>query len=109
LTEYTALWKGEVEIGGWEIASGCGNLIIAWILNFGSFSIGLFIYPKSLFKAFMHGRNAKTNLYYNYSYDKKLLSRTVGELRKELEITRIKRNNYLIMLISFFGCFWFSF
>lgn len=93
LTEYTALWKGEVEIGAWEIASGCGNLFIAWFLNFASFSIGLFLYPKSLFNAFMDGRNVKTNLYYNYSYDKKLLSRTVGELRKELEIGKIKKNN----------------
>lgn len=105
LTEYSALWKGEVEIGAWEIASGCGKHIVAWFLNFGSFSIGVFIYPKALFKAFMMGRRVKTNLYCNYAYDKHLLSRTIGELRKELEIESVKRNNlfdyvYFIFWIS---------
>lgn len=93
LTEYTALWKGEVEIGAWEIASGCGRFFIAWFLNFGSFSIGLFLYPKALFNAFMKGRRVKTNLYYNYSYDEQLLNRTVGELRRELEIGKVKESN----------------
>ena len=55
LTGYTALWKGEVEIGAWEISSGCGDLLIAWLLNFGSFGVGIFLYPKALFKAFMMG------------------------------------------------------
>ena len=115
LTEYSALWKGEVEIGAWEIASGCGNHFIAWFLNFGSFSLGLFLYPKALFKAFMMGRNVKSNLYYNFVYDHHLLSRTIGDLRKELDIACIKKNNlldyayffiwvslFLALLITFF-------
>ena len=93
LTEYTAFWKGEVEIGAWEIASGCGKHFIAWLLNFGSFSVGLLLYPKALFKAFMMGRSVKSNLYYNYVYDEHLLNRTVGELRKELEINNSRKNN----------------
>jgi hypothetical protein len=92
-----------VEIGAWEIASGCGNHFIAWFLNFGSFSIGLFLYPKALFKAFMMGRNVKTNLYYHYNYDKQLLSRTVGELRKELEIGKVKKNNLVDYTYFIFG------
>ena len=101
LTEYSALWKGEVEIGAWEIASGCGNLLIAWFLNFGSFAVGLFLFPKALFKAFMMGRNVKTNLYNNYEYTETLLNKTVGELRKELEIGQIKKN-------TFFDYFYFT-
>ena len=93
LTEYTAFWKGEIEIGAWEIASGCGKHHIAWLLNFGSFSIGLFLYPKALFNAFMMGRSVKTNLYYDYVYDKSLLGKTVGDLRRELKIDHIKRNS----------------
>jgi hypothetical protein len=101
LTEYTALWKGEVEIGAWELASGCGQFFIAWFLNFGSFGIGLFLYPRTLFKAFMMGRHIKTNLYNGYRYDALLLGKTVGELRTELGIGKIKRNR-LFDYIYFF-------
>lgn len=113
LTEYTALWRGEVEIGAWEIASGCGKHFIAWFLNFGSFTIGLFLYPKALMEAFMKGRNVKTNLYKNYLYDSHLLNRTVGELRNELELRRNKKNNLLdyanfLLWISFVMMMLFS-
>jgi hypothetical protein len=94
LTEYTAVWKGEIEIGAWEISSGCGNLLIAWLLNFGSFGVGMFLYPRSLFKAFMMGRNVKNNLYHNYVYSEALLNKTVGELRKELGIGLVKKNTF---------------
>jgi hypothetical protein len=92
LTGYTAFWKGEIQIGAWELASGCGNFLIAWILNFGSFGVGVFLYPRLLFNAFMKGLRAKTNLYYSYSYDTALLQRTVAELRNELEIDHIRKN-----------------
>lgn len=95
LTEYTAFWKGETEIGAWEIASGCGHYLMAWLLNFCSLSIGLFLYPKAVYKAFMLGRKVKTNLYHHYKYDKALLNKTIGELRKELEIGLDKKNNLM--------------
>lgn len=88
LTEYTALWKGEIEIGAWEIASGCGKHYVAWLLNFGSFSIGLFIYPRALFKAYMAGKRVKTNLYQDSVYDNTLLNKTLGELRAEMGVGR---------------------
>ena len=44
ITEYRADYKGEVQIGAWEIASGCGKYYIAWLLNFGSFVIGIFFF-----------------------------------------------------------------
>src|SRR6185295_3572838 len=81
LTEYPATLKGEAEIGAWEIASGCGKYYVAWVLNFGSLTYGLFFFPKSLFTAFLNGRKCKTNLYHNIRYDENLLNRTVGELR----------------------------
>jgi hypothetical protein len=82
LTEYTALLKGETEIGAWEIASGCGKYYVAWLLNFGSFFYGLIIFPRPVFSAFMRGRRCRTNLYYNTQYGPDLLNKTVGELRK---------------------------
>lgn len=94
LTEYPALWKGEVEIAAWEIASSCGKFLIAWLLNFGSFAIGLFLYPVALYKAFMTGRSVNNNLYHNYIYDDHLLNRTLGELRKEMGIGLPKNNTF---------------
>ena len=49
LTEYKATWKGEAEISGWEIASGCGKYYAAWILNLGSFFYGMIFFPRELF------------------------------------------------------------
>ena len=86
--------KGEVEIGAWEIASGCNKSYIAWFLNFCSFTIGIFLYPKALFEAFMKGRNIKTNLYYDFLYNDDLLKRTVGSLRLELEIEKSKQSDF---------------
>jgi hypothetical protein len=88
LTGYPAVLKGEAEIGAWEIASGCGKYYVAWFLNFGSFFYGMFFFPHPLFKAFMRGRTSKTSLYYNTDYNGELLNKTVGELKKELEVDR---------------------
>ena len=84
VTEYNALYKGEVEIGAWEIASGCGRYWVAWILNLSSFFIGILFYRRSLLKGFMDGRHALTNLYSHSIYNDELLNRTVGELRNEI-------------------------
>jgi hypothetical protein len=86
LTGYTAYWKGEVEIAGWEIASGCGKYYMAWLLNSGSFVLGLFLFPRALFKAFRRGMRSSTNLYHGYIYSEALLEKTVGQLRRELGI-----------------------
>jgi hypothetical protein len=86
LTEYTALWKGEVEIAAWELSSGCGKFYVAWALNSGSFALGLLLYPRALFKAFKKARTIKSNLYKGYTYGESLLNKTVGELREEFGI-----------------------
>jgi hypothetical protein len=90
LTGYRADWKGEVEIAGWELASGCGRYWVAWLLNGGSFLIGLFLYPRALFAAFRRGRGVKRNLYHGTVYDDALLSMTVQELRQRHGISRAK-------------------
>ena len=81
LTEYRATLKGEAEIAGWEIASGCGKYPEAWLLNSGSFFYGLIFFPKSLSKAFLRGRKMNTNLYHDVTYDDALLNKTIGQLR----------------------------
>ena len=102
LTNIDANLPGESEIGAWEIASGCGTYYIAWILNLGSFSYGIFLWPSRVMKAFMSGCDSK-NLYHGTPYDAKLLSQTVGELRTQLHISN--EVHYSTMRFIRFGFF----
>lgn len=105
VTGYTAFWRGEVEIGAWEIAAGCGRHYVAWMLNLGSFIVGMFLFPSALYHAFLRGRRAKSSLYYNISYDL-LLTKTIGELRDYVGVdatNKNKRADYLAF-IAWCGC-----
>lgn len=84
VTGYATNWRGEAEIGAWEIASGCGRYAAAWLLNFGGMAIGLLIAPRRTFRAFVRGRHSG-NLY-GGEFDEALLTRRVGELRAELRV-----------------------
>ena len=84
LAGYETDWPGEAEIAAWEIASGCARYHAAWILNLGAFSAGLVIAPKRLFRAFLRGRHAKTNLYKSGFDESRLNDITVGILRDQL-------------------------
>jgi len=81
---YETDWPGEAEIAAWEIASGCARYHAAWILNLGAFGAGLVIAPKRLFRAFLRGRYAKTNLYKTGFDESRLDEVTVGMLRDQL-------------------------
>lgn len=85
ITGYRADWKGEVEIAGWELAGGCGPYWVAWLLNMGSFTIGLILYPRALVAAFQRGRRSRTTLYREGLPYAELLDHTVGELRRLVE------------------------
>jgi hypothetical protein len=83
-TNYKTDWPGEAEISAWEIAGGCGHYYAAWILDLGGWGAGLIVAPRRLFRAFMRGRQAKTNLY-QIGFDEKHLDQgTVGGLRDQL-------------------------
>ena len=62
LTGYDATWRGETSQSAWEIGSGCGNYGAAWAINLGGFALGLMIYPRTTWRAFMRGRRS-SNLY----------------------------------------------
>lgn len=99
ITEYNANYKGEAEIGAWEIASGCGKYWVAWILNLGPFIIGMLFFQRPLLKAFLDGRLAKINLYHGTIYNDELLNKTVGEMRNEILFQTSNKNsakNYLL-------------
>jgi ubiquinone biosynthesis protein Coq4 len=82
LTGYDTSWRGEAEIGGWELSSGCRDHWAAWVLNFWAAGVGLFFAPHAVLRAWRRGRKSR-NLY-DQEWDEALLERTVGELRAEL-------------------------
>jgi hypothetical protein len=79
---YATDWRGEGEVGAWEIAGGCGRYWVAWVLNFGTFAAGLFLAPRRTWRAFVRGRHSH-NLY-GGEYSESLLDETVGEMRLRL-------------------------
>jgi len=85
-TGYDTTWTGEGEIGAWELASGCGPYLAAWILNLGGFGIGCWIAPRRLLQAFVRGRHSR-NLY-GEGFDPARLGHTVGAVRRELGLDR---------------------
>lgn len=82
LTEYPTTWRGETEIGAWEVASGCESFYQGWVLNLLSFAIGLVINPRGVYAAFMRGRRSR-NLY-RTEFNEALLSSRVGDVRRRL-------------------------
>ena len=82
LTGYATDLVGEFEISAWEIASGCADHVAAWQLNLSGMVGGLFVAPRRVWHAWLRGRHSR-NLY-RAPYDDALLSRTVGDVRREL-------------------------
>ena len=85
--EYATDWSGEAEIAAWEIASGCGRHGWAWILNLGAFMVGLVLFPKRLYRAFIRGRCC-ANLYREGFPESELATKSVSWLRDRCGIGR---------------------
>jgi hypothetical protein len=84
-TGYKSNWKGEAEIGAWEVSTGCGSYTAAWVLDLGVFALGLLIFPVATFKAFIRGRRT-LNLYRNsYTYPQ-LMDMEIGEVQTILKL-----------------------
>jgi hypothetical protein len=83
--EYETDWPGEAEIAAWELASGCGPYVWAWLLNLGAFTVGILLFPKRVFRAFVRGRHA-ANLYHDPLSEADLTAATVDWLREKLGI-----------------------
>ena len=87
VTGYDGDWRGEVSTGAWEIASGCRQYLVAWYLNLGAMGVGLFIYPKSMFNAFIRGLRTG-NLYHGAIPREQAVQMQVGELQKRLKLDK---------------------
>lgn len=83
--EYETDWAGEAEIAAWEIASGCGRHGWAWLLNLGAFTVGLVLFPRRLYRAFLRGRHC-ANLYRDGFPESELPKRTLEWLRNRIHL-----------------------
>ncbi|HYO63463.1 MAG TPA: hypothetical protein VER08_07385 [Pyrinomonadaceae bacterium] len=84
LTEYPTTWRGETEIGAWEVATGCERFYQGWLLNLLGFALGLVINPRGVYAAFMRGRRSR-NLYAS-EFNEELLASRVGDVRRRLRL-----------------------
>lgn len=90
VTGYDSTWKGEVSIGTWEIATGCGKNYMAWILNLYAMAVGLFLYPKAVFNAFIRGKRTR-NLYHDSLSPKEASEMQIKDIEERLLLN--KSNN----------------
>ena len=84
--EYATDWPGEAEIAAWELASGCGRHLWAWVLNLGAFTVGIVLFPRRLYRAFIRGRRC-LNLYRDGFPESELPNKTVAWLRGRLRVS----------------------
>jgi hypothetical protein len=84
-TGYESNWKGECEIGAWEVSTGCGSYSAAWVLDLGAFALGLLIFPVATYKAFIRGRRT-LNLYRNTYTRPQLMDMEIGEVQTILKL-----------------------
>lgn len=81
VTGYPTTWRGECQISAWEVAGGCAQYWVAWLLNLGALGIGLVLAPRPMFRAWCRGRRSR-NLY-REPYPP-LLDQRVADVRAEL-------------------------
>lgn len=83
-TGYDTTYRGEAEIGAWEIGAGCGRYGAAWLLNLSAFGIGMWLAPRRVFRAFVRGRRSKS--LYDRVFGDDLLAMTVATLKAQLAL-----------------------
>lgn len=85
LTGYPTSVRGESQICAWEIGSGgLGRYPIGWPYVLSGIAMGILFWPRETLRAYRRGQQSK-NLF-EREFSDRLLSRTVGDLRKELKI-----------------------
>jgi hypothetical protein len=82
LTEYATDWIGEAEIGAWEVGAGCADHWAAWVLNLSALSVGFWMGPRRVLRAFARGRRSRS--LYPGEWDDALLDESVGALRSRI-------------------------
>lgn len=63
VTGYDVSWIGESSVSSWEIASGgWGRFYFPWFLTLWAMAIGVMLYPKQSYRAFLAGLQMKNAL-----------------------------------------------
>jgi hypothetical protein len=89
LLGYDTSWKGETSVAGWTLGSGgWGNILIAWFLDISAFGIGLIIFPKSTYKAFIRGRYSLSPHLLGIAKEK-LFCSDIEKLKQDFEFGRM--------------------
>jgi len=108
-TGYPSTLKGETEISAWEIGSGCRRYWAAYLLDLHGLMMGIPFNPVGVFNAFVRGRRTK-NLYSNQWSDEKVMSSTMGEIKRHLMLNepgmRFRgkwRDMFLFLLVLVIG------
>ncbi|MDP6946735.1 MAG: hypothetical protein QF464_21475, partial [Myxococcota bacterium] len=86
VTGYDTDFTGETEISAWELATGCSDKWVAWVLDFQILVLGMAT-PKRMLQAWARGR--KTRCLYAEPFDDALLAHTVGEMRTKLGLDQL--------------------
>jgi hypothetical protein len=86
-TGYATTWRGEAEIGAWEIGASCGRYSAAWFYDAAAMAFGVAVCPRKTFRAFVRGRHARS-LYVLGGWRDELLDMTIDELHELLELDR---------------------
>lgn len=82
VTGYRTDFRGEAEIGAWELASGCARMPAAFVLNLFAIAIGVLVAPVRVARAWARGR-ATQNLYRHDTVDA-ILPQDVATVTKSL-------------------------
>jgi hypothetical protein len=85
LAGYPTTWRGEAGVGAWEIASGCRDYKAAWVFDMGIFALGLFLFPATVYRAFIRGRRMRNFYHHTHTYDQ-IRDMKVSEARAILAI-----------------------
>ena len=85
LTGYKGVMREEFLIGSWEVASGCKNYYSAWMYNLCALALGLPLYPRRVYQAFIRGRHSR-NFYGSGISGVNLLGRTVQSAKYDLNL-----------------------
>lgn len=83
VTGYTSTFKGETEIGAWEIGSGCRHYWAAFALDIAAITPGIVFNPAGVYRAFVRGRRTK-NLYDDSFSDVQVMDMPIAEIKQSL-------------------------
>jgi hypothetical protein len=85
VTGFKTNFRGETQIGAWEVASSCGGFYAAWALNLIAVSMGIFVWPKIVWEAFLLGRHTKN--FYKTGVPERVFDSEVSDIRRELGLS----------------------